>query len=586
MKKRKKIIIAVSVAVVVVVIAIIGFTVVARRRSAASTTTFREQAVKKGSISISVSGSGSVSDATQQNLTSYNTGTIDSLSVKQGDKVKAGQEIAHISDSNSALNVLQKQNSLTNAQSALSQSEQQLNSLYIKSPAAGKVKSLTVSAGDDLSTIRAIGNLMAISTSRSMTVSFNASGSVTGGESVKVVDGKNSYTGTITSTSGQGGSYSSSGGSAGSVTVTIGTDDPGVGDSVKIYAGAVQIGTGSLQLAKLIAISSTGSGTVDTVYVRENQMVGKNQNLIKLNGDSLQNDITIKSQQVTTAQKDLDEANKSADKDTIKSPVDGVIAQLDVKNGDSVSSGTAIATIIDPGAMQTVVSIDELDITKVEIGQKANITLDAFPDKTFTGSVTQIDPIGTASNGVATYNVTVSINKPQDIKVGMTTNVEIITQSKDSALVVPTSALVEKNGTTGYVLMSDKLFDGNGSSLKLNDISTRQLIQQYGKEVTIGLSTQDSVEIVSGLSEGDKIAIPITINNAAYKSLTSSQSGFSLGGGMGGNRSRTGNTYTAGNTTNNAGNTNEDNSGTVNNTDAENYSGNTGGGNTRGGGNN
>lgn len=223
------------------------------------------------------------------------------------------------------------------------------------------------------------------------------------------------------------------------------------------------------------------------------------------------------------------------------SPIDGVVAELNVKDGDSVSNGTAVAVIMNPNALQTVISVDELDISKITVGQKATISLDAVTGKTFSGSVTQIDPIGTSSNGVATYNVTVIIDDPQNIMVGMTTNVDIVTASKDNVIVVSANTILMKNGTKGYVLPASDLFDSNGKSITLTNTNTSELIQKYGKEVTIGMATQDKDEITSGVSAGDNLAIPVTVNPSQISSLsnqsTSNNNSFNFSGigGSGGN---------------------------------------------------
>ena len=529
-KIKKKWAIGISaVAVVAVVGTIVGLLVSAKAKSA-STTTFRKATAQTGSISTSVSGSGSVSATSQITLTAANAGTVDSISVKQGDTVAAGQAIAHINSSASAQTVKQKQNQLTSAQSDLAQAQSQLDGLSVKSPAAGKVKAITASAGDSLSTIKPLGDLAVISTSRSMSVSFNPSETVRMGQSVTVSVSGKTYAGTISSASSSGGQ---GGGQSGSVSAVIGSDDPTIGDTATVTLNGDTIGSGKIQLTSSVPISNSGNGTVSKVYVSENQMVSKNQSLFLLSGDSVQQQITAKQNAVKSAQEDLDAAQSDAAKDTVTSPISGVVAELDVKVGDSVTGGGNVAVIVNQDAMQTVVAVDELDISKVSAGQKATISLDAITGKTFSGSVLMVDPIGTASNGVATYNVTVSIDNPQGIKVGMTTNVAIITQSKDNVLVVPSGAILMKNGTQGYVLPADQLFDSNGKSIQLTNTNTAQLVRRYGKEVTIGMATADQDEIVSGVSNGDALAIPVTINQAALQSLSNqgtSNNSFSFGG--------------------------------------------------------
>lgn len=561
-KPKKWAVIASITAVLVVGGTITGYMAFAKSK-VSSVTTFRKITAQTGSISTSVSGSGSVSDASQLSLTAADAGTMDSVSVKQGDTVKAGQTIAHISSTVSAQEVQQKQNQLTNAQNDLTQAKQQLDSLNIKSPVDGKVKSLIASAGDSLSTIKPLGDLAVISMSRSMTVSFNPSQSVKSGQAVTVTASGKTYTGTVSSAAPGTQSGQQNGGS-GSMTVVVNSDDPAVGDTAVVKLNGTVIGSGKLQPEKYVSISNMGSGTVSQVDVSENEMVQKNQTLFVLSSDSVQQQIVSKEDAVASAQSDLNNAKTNAAKDTVTSPIDGIVAELDVKNGDSIASGSTIAVILNPNTMQTVVSVDELDISKVKAGQKATVSLSAITGKTFSGTVTQVDPIGTSSNGVATFNVTVTIENPTDVKVGMTTNVEMITESKENVVVVSSGAVLMKSGTKGYVIPAADLFDSSGKSIQLNNANTAGLVRKYGKEVTVGLATANQDEIVSGVSAGDTLAVPVTINSEAVKSLgnqsTSNNNAYGFGGGFGGmtgsgrRNGGTGNTVARGSTNNGTGN--------------------------------
>jgi HlyD family secretion protein len=550
----------------------------AASKSAASTTTFVKTVAKNGNIDITVSGNGTVSDASNYSLTSPNAGTIDKLPVKQGDTVTAGQVIAHINNPSSAQSVSQQQSALQNAENNLEQSEESLHSLNVKAPAAGRVKSILVSSGDDLSQMsKSMGSLAVISTKGTMTVNI-AGSKLSVGDGVTVTDSAKgqTYSGTVTSVTGQAGAV-----------VTVATDLPGVGDSVTVKKGTAEVGNGMLALSDSVPVQSSGSGTISSVNASENQIVSKGQILFNLDSTLAENQIKAMQAAVSAAQSQLAAAKTAQGKDTITSPVKGVIAELDVKNGDSLSSGAAVATIINPNSMQTVVSVDELDISKVKLGQKANVTMNAASGKSFSGAVSQIDPIGTSSNGVTDYNVTVTIDNPTNVMVGMTTSADIITQSKSNTIIVPANAILEKSGNHGYVIDADKVFDTNGKSMKLDNISTRELVQKYGIQVTIGLSNVNEDEITSGISSGTSLAIPTTVNKAALASLSSNQGGstnnYSMFGGSrngysGSNggyskRSGTGNTVagTAG-----AGNTSSKDSNASSGTDAAGTAGGTG----------
>lgn len=528
-----------------------------------STTTFRLVRAQTGSVEKTISGTGTVSNASQDTLTAPDAGTVDSVSAKAGDTVTKGQTLLHINSTTAQQTLASKQSALQEAQEALASAEAEEDNLYIKAPLAGRIKAVQVVAGDTSTTINALGFLCYLSTSRSMTLTISsAQTSVTAGQAVnvKLSDGS-TVSGTVSSASSSGGQGSSSGSgstSGGSVTVTIGTDTPTVGSTATVTtASGATVGSGSLQLVSYYKITSSGSssgsgntgttgstttgssssGTITNVYVTENQMVSKLQSLFKTDGTSVASDIASKQSAVTQAQQDVATAQAAVDANTITSPVSGTVLSVSVAAGDSVSSGTTLIEVMDPNAMETVVSVDEDDIGNVKTGQTAHVSLDAISGKTYTGTVTAVDQIGTNSNGVATFSVTVGISNPDNIKVGMSTDVEIVTQSVSNVVTISASALLSKMGTTAYVIPASKVTDSSGNTKTLTNVNTMQLVQKYGKKITTGLSNSNTVEVKNGLSDGDQIVIPVTVNLAAVKSLTSSQSTSSnsmMGGGMGG----------------------------------------------------
>jgi len=380
----------------------------------------------------------------------------------------------------------------------------------------GRVKSIICSVGDDLSQIKSLGNLCVISTDGKMKVAISVNGStgLNTGSAVTVTYNGTAFAGTVDSSS-----------SGNQLVVTINDDKLPVGVQVTVTkTDGSSLGTGALSVNNAFPIAGPGSGTITSVMVSENQLVNKGDSLFKTDGTYLQNDVAAKQQSVTSAQNDVANAQATVDKATIKSPVDGTVASLSVKTGDTATNNLAIATVLDPTKMQTVVSVDELDITKVIVGQKAVITLDAVINKTYSGSVTKVDSIGTATNGVTTYNVTIAIDSPDNVKVSMTSNAKIVTQSKDNVIVVPASAIMGKFGAKGYIIPSKGLVNSKGKSITLNNTTLVQIIEKYGKSVTLGMSTSTSVEVVSGLNDGDIIVIPTVVSKAAVSGLNSSSS--------------------------------------------------------------
>src|SRR5437868_12536771 len=135
---------------------------------------------------------------------------------------------------------------------------------------------------------------------------------------------------------------------------------------------------------------------------------------------------------------------------TIASPIDGIVLSRDVERGDAVSSilvlgsnATLVMTVGDTHEVYVKGKVDEADIGKVYLGQPARIKVESFKDKTFTGKVTKISPMGVEKDNVTTFEVRVSINNPGgELKAAMTANAEILLEEKKAVLQVPEGALL------------------------------------------------------------------------------------------------------------------------------------------------
>ncbi|CRK81048.1 efflux RND transporter periplasmic adaptor subunit [Neobacillus massiliamazoniensis] len=212
----------------------------------------------------------------------------------------------------------------------------------------------------------------------------------------------------------------------------------------------------------------------------------------------------------------------------ITAPSDGVVTAINVQAGERVQIGQAVAHLTNYNDLQTVASIDELDIPKVSVGQTATIKINALPDQTFNGTVTAIANEGTSTNGVSTFDVTVHIDNPTGLKVGMSTEADILTASKDNALYVPVDAVHSMNGKKFVMLanqdQNSQNTQGNNQNSQGNQWSSSRVMVQTG------MANADYVEITQGLTEGQVVRLPNLVissnNNAKYM-----QGGF---GGMGG----------------------------------------------------
>jgi len=230
-------------------------------------------------------------------------------------------------------------------------------------------------------------------------------------------------------------------------------------------------------------------------------------------------DLTNQENVVAEKQKALDSANKNLSYCYIYAPFSGVVSSTNVKVGDSVSTSTALAKIITKDVVANV-SLNEVDASKIELGDKVTNTFDAVDNLTLTGVVASIDTMGTVSQGVVSYNVQINFDTQDSrIKPGMSVSSSIITDAKQNVLIAPNSAVKSKSDETYYVLV----FDENKEPIQ--------------KIVEIGLADDINTEIISGLTEGDEIisrTISTTKTNSAGTSNSTNRAtqNLMIGGGM------------------------------------------------------
>jgi len=203
--------------------------------------------------------------------------------------------------------------------------------------------------------------------------------------------------------------------------------------------------------------------------------------------------------QVAQAQAALDRADTDLLNSTIVSPMDGLILSRDVQVGDAVSSilvngsqATLIMTLGDVSEVYVLGKVDEADIGKVFLDQAARIVVESFKDKKFNGKVTKISPLGKEKDNVTTFEVRVSILNPGgELKSNMSANAEIILEEKKGVLLIPESAVIyDKDRKASIEIPDPKAEKGRAK-----------------KDVKLGISNGVKTELVSGLTEGQKVVL-------------------------------------------------------------------------------
>lgn len=228
-----------------------------------------------------------------------------------------------------------------------------------------------------------------------------------------------------------------------------------------------------------------------------------------------------------SASEALKQAQDNADKRTVTAPVSGLVTVLNAQNGQSLSGGGSSSTsaagtgssstgaveISDLGTLRARVQVNEVDLVNVKIGQKATVSFDALPDGDASGTVSAISPTGTNTQGVVTYDVDVTLDTiDARLRPNMSCTADIVTETKEGAIAVPTSALRTDTATKQKYV-----------SVVSGQNTTRA-------NVTTGLVVGTETEILTGLTEGQTI-----VTSAATASSSTSGSGNirAGGGGMG-----------------------------------------------------
>ena len=206
-------------------------------------------------------------------------------------------------------------------------------------------------------------------------------------------------------------------------------------------------------------------------------------------------------QTVNTSKESVQKAQTNLGYATITSPIDGVVLSKAVEEGQTVAASFSTPELFTIAQnltdMRVIADVDEADIGDVREGERVTFTVDAYPNDTFEGEVTQVRQEATTTNNVVTYEVVISApNNDLKLKPGLTANVTIYTAEKQGVLSVPSKAL--RFTPTQETVGKMKIQDSNGK----NKVWTIEGNTLKANTVQIGMSDGINTEIISGIGEG------------------------------------------------------------------------------------
>ncbi len=450
-----------KIVILVVIVAVIAAPIVyLKTKKKASTVTYKTAQVTKGTLVATVSGSGNIVVNDSAKVNPSITGTVANLKVKLGDTVKKGQTLFTITNDQLDITVqkantayLQAQQNLVNAQASYATAKTTYAS---QTGSTGAAKALATLEQAKLDLVKSQAQL----TQDQTALAANTSDAVL---QQKVVL-----------------------------------------DQVTITNNQNAVTTAQTAYDQLVA------GTGSAITAAKSQL------------SAAQTNVEAAKQNVTSALADLNSQKTTAAERTVTAPIAGTVTTLSIANGDTLGSSSSAASatgsstspivIQNLDTLKAVVSINEVDIASVAVGQKVGMTFDAVSNLTLTGKVEKVDTVGTATQGVVTYSATIGFDSlDAKVRPEMSVNAVVTTDVKQDVLSIASTAVKSATDGSSYVQV---LVNG----------------APQNKTVTTGVSSDTETEIVSGLTEGEEVVTQTITATTSTSSSSTNRSTRTTGG--------------------------------------------------------
>ena len=471
--------------------------------------------------------------------------------VNAGDTVKKGDMLASVNSASVVKAMKEIQDDIDEIDEKIGDLEAEDVSDSITAGVDGRVKKIYATAGKSVSDIMYEHNalmLLSVDGYLSLDVTTDA---LAAGDAVKVkVEGGSEYDGTVDGSWG------------GTATVLVADDSAPFDAKATVVKNGKEVGTGKLGIHEQVAVTGF-TGTVSSVSVSENSYVNAGDTLITLEDtsntvnyatlleqradleDQLHDLIVINKEGAVYAQENglITAISETEDSKTTTTTAvtgtasrtgrsssgasgaatsaNGATATTTVTENSEEEDGTTIS-ICPTDTMSVEFNVDETDVGALAVGQEAKVTVSALGDDTYDAKITDLDTVGTTSDGVTTYTATLTLDKVKGMLEGMSASAVIIIEGKENTLLVPVDA-VNKTSSTAYVYTTYDESSGELGGLV---------------EVVSGLSNDEYIEISSGLSEGDTVYYTESEEDefgfpGGFSGMSGTPGGFSGGGPSG-----------------------------------------------------
>lgn len=451
---NKKIVAAIIFAIIVLIVLFVVFSGGGKNKSELVTAQ-----VTRGDIISSIEGTGVIEAINQYEVTSLAKGDIIADHFEEGDYVEKEQLLYEMDSSSVNSTIERAKSSLEKAQMNYEQASEDVENLNIKADISGVITELNIKKGDQVGNNTVVAHIIDRN-KMLLTVPFNTVDAqnlyVGKSATVNLESSFTSIPGTITRIAT--GSIINSYGVA-VTNVELEVDNPGSiipGDKATVITGDYACNdAGVFEYKNESTITAKVNGKVSFVNYYAGDKITKGAVIARLESDSVTSSARSNRLSLNDAHQSLIDANETLEDYRITSPIAGKVIEKNAKAGEKLeqNSSSVMAIIADLSSLVFEMNIDELDITKIKVGQQVEITADAIENKTFIGTVTSVSIVGTSNQGVTSYPVKVTIQDGENSGLipGMNVTGNIIVESVTDVLRVPVSAVRRGN----FVIVKD-----------------------------------------------------------------------------------------------------------------------------------
>ncbi|MDR3581728.1 MAG: efflux RND transporter periplasmic adaptor subunit [Candidatus Pacebacteria bacterium] len=554
-------------------------------RSATATTTVTKYVVEdaaEGSVVVSVSGTGQVQAGTTIDVTPKVSEEVTSVAVKVGDKVSAGQLLVQLDSTNEQRTVNSAKLSLQSAQLALAQLQQVTTSTLLSDQNAVR-QDTTSLATASTTLIQDYGNgfdgLGSVFVNL-QTVMAGLQDFVMGNDISKTQNDPDAYVGLMpdylqagvtpyknevqasyaaadaayeksladyhaASRSSDQQSLDALFSETGNTANTVGAAVKSSKDFITYIVNSYPASSSTKPLPTITttlqnnfntytntmtSVASTVQGTITGIVSDRNSIVNAQaslaqaqENLSELTAGPTDTQLLSAQINLQSAENSLTTAQQDLGYTSVRAPITGTVSAIGATVGQT--AGSSAVTIVSDSEV-AVVTLNEEDASKVLVGDPATLTFDAITDLSLAGKVVEVDPVGTVSAGVVSYNVQVGFSQPANttssllVKPGMSVTADIVTESAQNVIAVANAAIVTQGSSTYILVPSVQLSTSSlqasaGTGIELTDAPKRVA-------VTTGLSNDTLTEVTSGINVGDQIIVKTVKSTGASKTTTTS----------------------------------------------------------------